>query len=158
MKLRKLFITAFTIATFATIGTSLDAQDYRTAFGVRLGYDSGLTHKRFFAPSNAMEFIFSASPRWVQLTGLYEYQQPIADTPGLEWYIGLGPHLGFVHHKDHPDKRILLGADIIGGIEYIFPRAPFTVSLDWKPSFNFINNYNEFWYSAFALSLRYTLR
>ncbi|HHX31837.1 MAG TPA: hypothetical protein GX712_04540, partial [Bacteroidales bacterium] len=46
----------------------------------------------------------------------------------------------------------------IGGLEYIFPSAPFNVSLDWKPSFNFTNGYNDYWFSGIALSLRYTFR
>ena len=77
MKLKNLIcsasITAFT--------TTLQAQSYNSAFGVRLGYDNGLTLKKFFAPASAAEFILSASPRHFQLTGLYEYQQPVAGAP-----------------------------------------------------------------------------
>ena len=60
------------------------------------GYDNGLTLKKFFAPASAAEFILSASPRHFQLTGLYEYQQP-AGAPNLDWYLGIGAHLGGIH-------------------------------------------------------------
>ena len=122
-----------------------NAQQYNTAFGVRLGYDSGLTLKHFFAPASAGEFILSASPRWFQLTGLYEYQQPVPNAPGLDWYVGLGAHIGGIHkHRDNYDSAFLLGADLIGGLEYVF-REPFQCVLDWKPSFNFTNDYNDYW-------------
>ena len=94
MKLKKLIFVGLLIAAFTT---SVKAQSYDTAFGVRLGYDSGITLKHFFAPANAAEFILSASPRWFQLTGLYEYQQPVPGAPNLDWYVGLGAHIGGIH-------------------------------------------------------------
>ncbi|MGI6074057.1 MAG: hypothetical protein ACOYEA_05405 [Fermentimonas sp.] len=152
MKLKRLF---FVCLLFAAFTTTISAQRYNTSFGARLGYDSGFTLKHFFAPSNAGEFMLSASPRWFQVSGLYEYQQSVPDAPGLDWYLGIGGHLGAIH-KDKPDSgNALVGMDLIAGIEYIFPSAPFNISLDWKPSFNFTNDYNDYWYSGFALSLRY---
>lgn len=156
MKLRKIFFAALLITAFTT---TLHAQSYNTAFGVRLGYDSGLTLKKFFAPASAGEFILSASPRYFQLTGLYEYQQPVPGAPNLDWFLGIGAHLGAIHkNKKDYDNALLLGADLIAGIEYVFPSAPFTASLDWKPSFNFTNSYNDYWYSGFALSFRYIFK
>ncbi len=156
MKLKKFFFAALLITAFTT---TLRAQSYNSAFGVRLGYDNGLTLKKFLAPASAAEFILSASPRHFQLTGLYEYQLPVEGTSNLDWYLGIGAHLGGIHKdRENYDGSLLLGADLIAGLEYIFPSAPFTASLDWKPSFNLTNNYNNYWYSDFALSLRYTFR
>jgi len=113
MKLKKLLFAGLLITAFAT---TLNAQQYNTAFGVRLGYDSGLSLKHFFAPANAAEFILSASPRYFQLAGLYEYQQPIPGAPNLDWYLGLGAHIGGIHHnKDNYDSSFLIGADIDWG-------------------------------------------
>lgn len=156
MKLKKILFATILIAAFTT---TLHAQSYNSAFGVRLGYENGLTLKKFFAPASATEFILSASPRHFNLTGLYEYQQPVVGAPNLDWYLGIGAHLGAIHtNKDDYNGSFLLGADLIAGLEYIFPTAPFTASLDWKPSFNFTNNYNDYWFSGLALSLRYTFR
>ncbi|HXL00017.1 MAG: hypothetical protein WAP53_06555 [Dysgonamonadaceae bacterium] len=152
MKLKKLLITGLLAIALTT---TLQAQNYQSAFGVRLGYDSGLTYKNFFSLGNAFEGILSASPHHFQLTGLYEYQQPVPGAPSLDWYLGLGAHLGGLYDKGHRSNGFLLGADIIFGAEYIFPQAPFALSLDWKPSINFINDYNDYWYAGFALSLRY---
>ncbi len=156
MKLKKLFIVGLLVAACTM---TANAQGYNTGVGVRLGYDSGLTLKHFFAPSNAAEFILSASPNYFQLTGLYEYQKPLPGAPNLYWYLGIGAHLGNIYSKKyHGDNRLLVGADLIAGLEFVFPQAPFTVSLDWKPAFNFTNDYNDNWYYPLALSLRYTFK
>lgn len=156
--MKKLKFIIAGIAIIVSTATA-QAQNYSTGFGIRLGYGNGLTLKHFLASNNAAEFILSASPRHFQLTGLYEFQQPIPGAPNLDWYIGIGAHIGNVYSKKYEgDNRFLLGADLIGGLEYTFTQAPFTVSLDWKPSFNFTNDYNEHWYAPLALSLRYTFR
>ena len=156
MKFRNLFIV--TLLAITAITTTASAQSYKTAFGARIGYDSGITLKHFFAPASAFEGILSAGPRYFQLTSLYEYQQPLPGAPGLDWFVGLGAHIGNVYYKNHPGDRLFIGGDLIAGLEYTFPTAPFAISLDWKPSFNFVNDYNDYWYAGFALSLRYTFR
>lgn len=156
MKLRKLLFAALVMTALTT---TLHAQQYNTALGLRLGYDNGVSLKHFFAPASAGEFILAVSPNYFQLTGLYEYQQPVPDVRGLDWYVGIGAHIGGIHkNKGLYDGAFLFGADLIGGIEYVFPSAPFNISLDWKPSFNFTNSYNDYWYSGFALSLRYIFK
>jgi hypothetical protein len=91
MKLKKLFLAL--LFTAVSVG-ALNAQRYNTALGVRLGYDNGMTLKHFFSYESAGEFIFAVSPHYFHLTGLYEYRQPVAGTPGLDWYAGLGGHIG----------------------------------------------------------------
>ena len=157
MKLRNLLLAG--IIAVSGMFATLSAQDYKDAFGLRLGYDSGLTLKHFISHANALEGILSFSPNYFQLTGLYEYQQPFQNAPGLDWFVGLGAHLGGVHEKHYKgDGRFLAGIDLIGGLEYTFPAAPFNVSLDWKPTFNISNSYNDYWFAGLALSLRYTFR
>lgn len=156
MKLKKLLFTAVLLSVFAT---TLSAQQYNSSLGVRLGYENGFTFKQRLAAASATEFIVAISPKHFQLTGLYEYQQPIREVQGLDWYVGLGAHIGGIHKdKNRYDNSFLIGADLIGGLEYAFPQAPFNISLDWKPSFNFTNDFNDDWFSGFALSLRYTFR
>ena len=155
MSFKKLFLTLFsvTVLTF-----TLSAQHYNTSLGVRLGYDSGLALKYFVTPENAAEFILSVSPRYFQLVGMYEYQQPVPGSSDLSWMVGVGGHVGGIHHdKDEHKSNLLLGVDLMAGLEYGIPRTPYTVAFDWKPSFNFTNSYNDYWFHGFALSLRYTL-
>lgn len=156
MKQRNIFVLLLFI--FAAFTFSANAQDYRNAFGVRLGYENGLTLKHFASPSSAFEGILSASPYYFQITGLYEYQQPMQGAPGLDWFVGVGAHLGSVYDKKYRGSKALVGADLIAGLEYVFPTAPFNVTLDWKPTFNFLNSYNDYWFAGLALSFRYTFR
>lgn len=156
MKLKKLF--AATLLMTAMV-TTLNAQNYKGAFGLRMGYESGFTLKNFFSYSNATEFILTGSPHYIQLAGLYEFHQPIPDVNNLNWFVGIGAHLGGIYHKKYEgDNRFLLGADLIGGVEYTFPKVPFNLSLDWKPAFNFLNDYNSYWFYPFSLSFHYTFK
>lgn len=153
MKLRKLFIVGLLAVAFTTVA---NAQNYNTGIGARLGYDNGLTVKHFIGGGNAIEGILSVSPNYFNVTALYEYQRPIPNAQNLDWYLGIGGHVGAIHkNKEAYDNSMIVGADFIAGMEYKFPTVPFAVSLDWKPSVNFTNNYNDFWYAGFALSLRY---
>ena len=155
MRFKKLFFTAFSITVLTS---TLHAQSYYTSLGVRLGYDSGLTLKQFLSPENAAEFILSVSPRYFQLTGMYEYQKLLPGLSDFSWVVGVGAHVGGIHHdKDKYKSNLLLGVDLLAGLEYSIARTPYTVGLDWKPSFNFTNSYNDYWLNGFAISLRYTL-
>ena len=158
MKLKKLLFATLLLATFTS---TLQAQEYDLAIGLRLGYDSGITARYFFMPNNAVEGIMSFSPNAFKTTGLYQYQQPFLAVDNLDWYVGIGAHIGSVtrefQRRHNLDHAFLFGADLIAGIEYVFPTAPFAISLDWKPSFSFTNtNANNFWFYGFGLSVRYT--
>lgn len=156
MKLKKLFFVSILMTGFLT---TVNAQQENTSVGLRLGYDNGITLKHFFRPSSAGDFIVAISPNYFMLTGLYEYQRPIPDVRNLDWYIGAGAHIGGIHkHKDRYSNSFLIGIDLIGGLQYRFPGVPINVSLDWKPTINFTNSYNDYWYSGFALSVRYIFR
>ena len=154
MKLKKLFFAGLLIAAFSA---TANAQNYQTALGIRLGLENGISRKHFLSSSNAVEGILSISAYHFQLTGLYEYQRPLPGAPGLDWFIGLGAHIGSIYHKNYTN-RMLVGADFIIGLEYAFPTVPFTLGLDWKPAVNFVGNWNEYWYAPFAFTARYTLK
>lgn len=155
MKLKNLFIVLLLSAT--AFVTTASAQSYRSSFGLRLGYDNGLALKHFVSPTSAFDGILSFSPNHFQITGLYIYQQPMQNAPGLDWFVGGGVHLGAVYDNNYDGSKGLFGADLIGGLEYTFPVAPFSIGLDWKPTFNF-TSYNSYWYAGLGLSLRYTFR
>lgn len=155
MKIKELFFIGILLCLFSV---SAHAQSYRNGIGIRLGYDNGISAKHFFGATSAVEGIASVSPNYFHLTGLYAYHQPISEVENLNWFVGIGAHLGVVHAKGYSGNRLLLGPDLLAGLEYSFPTVPFAVSLDWKPSFNFSNGYNPYWYASLALTLRYTLQ
>lgn len=146
--------------------TPLLAQNYKTGIGLRGGYVYGLTIKHFVNSNTAVEGIIS--PRWggVLLTGLYEKHATAFDIKQLQYYGGIGAHLGVWdyrnHHKHHPwfndhhNQHVVVGADLVLGLEYTFKEIPFSLGIDWKPALNIIGH-QGFWYSDVAFSLRFLI-
>ncbi len=153
---------------------------YTTGFGIRLGYESGLTIKHFFKSSNAIEGILSTGWGYggFRITGLYEYQKAFSGAKGLNWFVGGGLHFGSYtgryygyygyygsgyydkHGNWHPtgykERYASVGFDLILGLEYQFDGAPFTIGLDIKPYFDFYGRNDH--YADGALTLRYILK
>ncbi len=158
MKLRKLFI----VATLVAITSTLSAQNYKTGIGARVGFFNGLTVKHFVNRNNAVEGILNFRWDGVIITGLYEWQYPLPNAQGFEYYLGVGGHIGIFddyewHDKKHKnDASTIVGLDLILGLEYTFPQAPFTIGLDYKPAFNFIGD-NRVWADGLALNIRFNL-
>lgn len=151
------------IALFISMAVVSHAQNYATGVGVRLGAFNGITLKHFVSGSNALEGI--ASFRWggFSFTGLYEWQKPIKGTSNLDYFLGLGGHIGvwnneryYWHDNDRVDGSFaIIGLDFIAGLEYTFSEVPFNIGLDWKPAFNLYGD-THWWGDGAALSIRYT--
>lgn len=157
-----------------------ESSSYKTGLGLRGGFESGLTLKHFFASSKAIEAILSRGWGYggLRLTGLFEYQKPFPDVQGLNWFVGIGAHIGSYnggyygyygyygtgyydkHGNWHPtgyrNNYTTIGLDLIAGLEYQFATAPFTIGLDLKPYFDFVGNGNRYVDAAF--SIRYILK
>ena len=142
------------------ITTGLFAMDYGTGVGVRGGLSNGITVKHFINNKTAIEGLLSSRWGGLNITGLYEIHNAAAfDVPRLNWYYGVGAHIGFWSGKDvgwADDEKdyTVIGIDGIIGIEYNFEELPFNIGLDWKPAFNLTGN-TEFWGDGGALSLRF---
>jgi len=141
------------------LATIINAQDYNTGIGARLGFNQGLTVKQFISQKSALEFLLATRWRGFEVTGLYELHNQAFNAERLKWYIGFGGHVGF-WNGDHapwgdPDKSYtVIGIDGILGLEYSFSEVPINIGLDWKPSFN-LWGYTAFWADGGALSIRY---
>lgn len=155
----KIFIVSL-LLVFSMFSASY-AQDYRTGIGLRGGFANGLTIKHFVSDKNAFEFLFASRWRGLEITGLYEFHNQAFQTNRLNWYYGIGAHVGF-WNGDYTNKYwgepgnnyTVVGLDGILGIEYNFIEAPFNISLDWKPAFNLVG-YTGFWGDGGAISVRY---
>lgn len=155
MKKRIVLLTALIFAVTFTF-----AQDYKTGVGLRGGLSNGVTLKHFLSENTAAEAIFSTRWRGFDLTGLYEiHNQDAFDVDRLNWYYGIGGHIGFWNGTyvtwatDNADYMVI-GIDGILGIEYNFEEIPINISADWKPAFNIIGT-TGFWGDGGALSIRY---
>ena len=121
----------FTAVLFLS-ASSISAQRYNTGIGARVGFFNGVTVKHFISPNNALEGIVNFRWGGAIITGLYEWQQPIASAPGLDYYLGVGAHVGFFDKDDYKwddASSTVVGADLVVGLEYTFPTAPFSIGL-----------------------------
>ncbi len=132
------------------------SQNYKQGLGFRFGAAQGITYKKMYKPQTAFEIIGSFNNKGFGLTGLLEKHGKITQIPNLYWYIGGGGHVYFNdNYNDKYNANSSIGVDGILGLEAKLTAIPLLISLDWKPSINFNNNYNH-WRSGPGLSLRYT--
>lgn len=143
------------------LSTSIFSQKYTTAIGLRGGTFNGLTAKHFIGSDAAIEGLVTSRWGGFNITALYELHEPAFNQKGLNWYYGGGMHVGFydderVDWKDREDRdnHFVLGVDGIVGLEYNFKKIPFNISLDWKPTLNFIG-WTGLWLDAGGISVRY---
>ena len=153
--MRKILLTSI---LFIALTVALNAQDYRTSVGLRAGLPYGLTIKHFMSEQNAFEGILASRWGGFVATGLYENEHWTGEYPGLNWFWGVGTHLGFwdntPYYSTTTNMNAIIGADGILGLEYTFDEIPLNLSLDLLPSINLIgttgwNGINS------ALSIRY---
>lgn len=140
----------------------LRAQNFENLIGVRGGLSNGITFQHYMSEGKAVELLFHSRWRGFGITGLYEIHKPAFDVKGMQWYYGVGGHVGFYTWYDkHPwwtdndrGTRAVIGVDGIIGLEYFIPEIPIQLSIDYKPAFNLLG-WNGFWGDEAALSVRY---
>ncbi|MCU0473931.1 MAG: hypothetical protein MUC93_11315 [Bacteroidales bacterium] len=132
-----------------------NAQDYKTAVGLRGGWGYGLTIKHFLGEKSAVEGLLSSRWSGFEITGLYEIHNPAFEVDRLKWFYGVGGHLGSYGSSYLGGTGIMIGVDGILGLDYSFTEFPINISVDWKPSFNIIG-YSHFYPDGGAFSIRYT--
>lgn len=142
---------------FLTIITaSVHAQDYKNAIGVKF-YPTGVTFKHFVNDKISLEAIGYFYKYGTRITGLYEFNFPLLETAGLNWYMGPGVHVGFYNNKYGADGATVFGIDGVIGLDFKIPSAPINLSLDWQPSLEFGDNYNNGFSGGWGgFGIRYT--
>ena len=145
---------------FAFFVVSSNAQEYRTSLGLRAGLPYGLTIKHFLNKTNAIEGVLAGSYGGFIITGLYENEHWTGQYPGLNWFWGVGGHVGFWDPERNPNFNdtytgsAVIGVDGIIGLEYTFEEIPLNLSLDLLPAVNLIG-YTGWGGINGALSIRY---
>ena len=156
---------------FFICSTSLIAQDYEKAFGLRAGFIPGYTLKKFAGNEQAFEVVFS---NWngIRITGIkMEHKAIFRDyTDKLFSYTGFGVHLGY--HKDFEAfhyispvevqtrtdiRNPVTGMDFIWGAEYRLLRYPFAIGVEYRPFFDIFGpNYFDICPWDFGFTIKYT--
>lgn len=139
---------------FTTIVSSIQAQKYRTAAGIRIGTEVGLTIQQLIHDDVTIEGIvqkgFFNDLTTVSMLG--EKHQKLL-FKGFNFYIGGGPHMGF-YGKDRDGRKNTVGVTAIAGIELRLNDV--VMSFDYKPAIN-IHGGERVFDSQTALSLRYII-
>lgn len=147
--MKKLLFGLLTVSCCAFLApNSSNAQalghDYKTGLGVKGGYwvDGGgaLTVKHFIKPAVALEGLLSFGPRWMSITGLYEFHGNVGNAAGLKWYAGPGVHLGF-DNNNRRSEDVYFGVDGVLGLDYKFNKVPISISVDVQPYLDFPKPY-----------------
>ncbi|WP_437918825.1 hypothetical protein [Sphingobacterium sp. LRF_L2] len=138
---------------------------YKTAIGLGIDVGDGPTLvgpqiKHSFGGANAGNAQVLFGDDVVTLGVDYSYNQQIAGTNGLGWYVGIGPQLSFVDR----DRSWYGGEDETyfairpaAGLEYKIPTAPIGFHFDWKPWWNLSHNSN-FEPARFTLGFKFTIK
>jgi hypothetical protein len=158
----KIFTLFFALFLFITVS---QAQDYNTAIGLRLGYPTAISAKKFINDNAAIEGIVGlrsfSTFSYIGVTGLYEIHKPLSAVDGLSWFYGGGANLYLYSYKNNfvgeQDSNLSLGIAGIIGLDYKFNDIPLNLSLDWLPVFSLTGYGSGFGVDSYALSARYIL-
>jgi hypothetical protein len=159
----KKFILPAMIAVSLVAVTALNAQDYKTALGVRLSsasaaVNNSISIKHFINDRAAIEGLFSFGDP-LAFGAMLEIHKPLAAS-GLSWFYGGGGYLSFLktynvnQQKNEIDPNF--GAMGVLGLDYKFANVPLNLSLDWKPELNLVSDIN-FEPAAVGFTARFTL-
>lgn len=123
INVKKIFFLIFSLLILNSV---LQAQNYDSAVGVRLGYPRGITYKQFTGHTAALEFIVGIGERGSSLTVLFEEHSEVFDY-SMNLVYGVGGHAGI--WRDY----LNVGIDGILGLEFT-PNSPFVFAIDYKPT------------------------
>ena len=166
--MRKIYVSILLIVV--CFASEVKAQYYLNSAGVRIGGSYGITYKKFFNETQAVEFLLGGRDGGMHATTTFQFNKPLnlSKNETFFLYYGAGGHVGF---QDYATKVLdnstsflyqnqtyfSMGIDVIIGVEYRFLTAPITIGLDIKPYFTFIGfryTQSNFWDTS--LSVKYT--
>ena len=138
------------------------AQNYDSAVGLRLGYPTSITYKKFISEKNAIEVFGGFRSRTfyseIRVNAAYLIHTDIESVEGLRWYYGAGVGAAFYSYDFTTDDSGI-GFTVSGyaGLEYTFADLPLTISVDWVPTYFIGGGSSGFGADGGALAVRYIL-
>jgi len=117
------------------------AQDFDSAVGLRLGYPTSVTYKKFISETNALEayagYRSFVGASFVTVSGAYQIHKDIESVDRLQWYYGGGASV-YLWSVDFGSGSTSIGLQGYLGLSYTLNNTPVNFSVDWIPTF-FIN-------------------
>lgn len=159
----KLIIFIFLLCGVFT--SSIQAQNYESAIGAKLGYGLIASYKKFLNEKAAIDLF--GGLRWGGLAvgGYYELHYDIASVDRLQWYWGGGASFTTWNNAVFDQGYVELGVSGVLGLDYSFDNIPVNLSVDWAPTVVVYSNWDSIWgnYSRFrggygAFTARYILK
>lgn len=160
----KLIIFIFLVCGVFT--SSLQAQNYESAIGAKLGYGLIASYKKFLNEKAAIDLF--GGLRWGGLAAgaYYELHYDIASVDRLQWYWGGGASFTTWTYNSLGinDGYYELGVSGVLGLDYSFDNIPLNLSVDWAPTFvvfdswDYTGTYNRFRSGYGAFTARYILK
>lgn len=153
----------FSIVVCLLLTSGLFAQDFNSAIGLRLGYPTSVTYKKFISSNNAIE-VFAGYRNFVgasffTVSGAYQIHKDFDSVDRLQWYYGAGAS-AFLWSVDFGDGSTSLGIQGYLGLSYTLSSAPVNFSIDWIPTvfINGLEGYGRGFGSGYgSLAVRYVL-
>lgn len=154
--MKNLLKSLFAIVFLAIGATQAKAQIYKTSLGLSVDFGDGSTMvgpavKHFFDKNNAGQAEVVFGDHFTKLQLMYTYNQGISGARGLDWYVGVGPALGFAKGGDTQFAIVPMA-----GLEYKINGAPIAFSFDWRPNF-WLSNGGDSNVGRFGFGLKFTL-
>lgn len=145
--MKKIIVLALSVLAFAAVASAQPR-----ALGVRLGGDAEVSYQHNLG-SQFLEADLGMAVgghfAGFHLTGVYDFT--FASVDNFNFYAGPGAQVSMYTADEHSGLGIGIGGQI--GAEYQFGTIPFTISLDWRPMWDFLGA-GASWSSA-ALGFRY---
>lgn len=122
-----------------TSGSSLCAQPFEKALGVRLGYPVSVSYKQFVSEKNAFEvyagFRGYAESQGLSLNGAYLVHNDISGLKGLQFYFGGGAGVHFWSYDRYDRGNTTSSISGYLGLQYVFADLPISLTADWIPTY-----------------------
>lgn len=155
---------AFALVLMAAFSQNAQAQDYKSAVGLRLGYPWAASYKTFINESSAIE-VFAGyrgytGINWFSLNGAYLIHKDISSTDGLQWYFGGGAGVQFWNSDFFDTGATTFSVAGYLGLQYTLSDTPLSLTLDWSPTFfvgDGFGGFSGFGASYGGLGVRYVL-
>lgn len=166
----KNIIKLLCICCFALYANCVQAQEFSSAIGARLGYPLSASFKRFISESSAVEVYIGTRSfgsgfgryRWWTISGGYQIHKPIeADgLEGLSYYYGAGVSVFFWNFDNtyfEGYATTTIGTQGYAGLSYSFENVPINLTVDWVPTY-FINGFGSGFGAGYGtVGVRYIL-
>ncbi len=150
--------SALVLALICLAVAGANAQTYSTAIGAKFyvgdGSVGGINIRHMTSTHTALEGSLLFQSGAVGIEGLYEYQGPINNAAGLEYFVGGGALLAFGTGKG--DNSTAFALRLTGGLDYKFADAPIDVSLAFDPFFYLAPSTGS--NLALGIGLRYVIK